>query len=383
MSGPPDAIPRQEQDNFEQEGKDGRQEHESFQKSPSGGYAIQDETPLFRPESHVSPENKVPEVGVGGDGDDDNESVSLEASSEDMTSKQKEQETPRPPAPPDSDSDAISDNDSVFSMADSISTVSSLDSRELNTHVLQELASLLWDDLSIKRLCLEALDSKDIGGDRFERNFRRLLKEFAFELRTEARSLDQHRAAKFVALRSRIVASIVRHRAEDKINARGDDTPNAKNAQARSDGDLNENWSSSENEYNAEEDEPLDQDDLSEAKLFITSSAAFSTFRQSLQNFVAPTFGFKLQGLYHRIEKNLTGAEKLSWERVGWVLVKELRNIPLRDIAIINEEQERLLNSIKWKIECLTAESWDWWPLRPCSAPLGEGQARIRWICVS
>lgn len=74
-------------------------------------------------------------------------------------------------------------------------------------NAVERLVTLLLSDDFIKILCSEALF--DLEQERFERNLRRLLKEFAVELRKEANSEQERHATQFVRLRARNSAYII------------------------------------------------------------------------------------------------------------------------------------------------------------------------------
>ena len=71
----------------------------------------------------------------------------------------------------------------------------------------ERLVALLLADSILKDLFAEAMEIFD--RDKFERNLRRLLKDFASELRKEAGTAPQRRAAQFVRLRARNSAYMI------------------------------------------------------------------------------------------------------------------------------------------------------------------------------
>jgi hypothetical protein len=94
--------------------------------------------------------------------------------------------------------------ESIFS----IITGSSMSSIAGPQSAVERLVSLLLNDSDIKSLCTFFLLNHD-DRERFERNLRRLLKEFAVGLRQEAASPQQRHAAHFVHLRARNSAHMI------------------------------------------------------------------------------------------------------------------------------------------------------------------------------
>ncbi|KAI4249407.1 MAG: hypothetical protein LQ352_005662 [Teloschistes flavicans] len=84
-------------------------------------------------------------------------------------------------------------------------SASSLGTTEELEGVVEELAALFLKDEILIPLYDKAL--KELGTDKFERNFARLLKVFATDLKTEARSPQEVSAVQFVAARAKYVAS--------------------------------------------------------------------------------------------------------------------------------------------------------------------------------
>lgn len=99
----------------------------------------------------------------------------------------------------------VSMNDSIFSIVSG----SSMPSLAGPTSTVDRLVALLLNDEVIKSVCVDALIMIGIEYDRFERHLRRLLKEFAVELRKEAECEQHRQAAQFVRLRARNSAYII------------------------------------------------------------------------------------------------------------------------------------------------------------------------------
>ena len=52
-------------------------------------------------------------------------------------------------------------------------------------------------------------------------------------------------------------------------------------------------------------------------------------------------------------------------------------------MRVLGGEEYNFFNSVKLWVQCLTRESWDWWPLRQSFRPLLQDEIRIQWYCVS
>lgn len=74
----------------------------------------------------------------------------------------------------------------MFSVPATLSTNTSLSIGEPDDYLVQELTGFLWGDGGLQELYSIGLNDAKIGRDRFQRNFRRLLKQFALDLRLEA-----------------------------------------------------------------------------------------------------------------------------------------------------------------------------------------------------
>lgn len=109
-----------------------------------------------------------------------------------------------------SDISNVSAASSIPSVADSIFTMvsgSSMSSVSAPQGAGERLVGLLLGDVITKEACSEALLT--IEEERFERNLRRMLRDFSSELRKEAETVQQRHAANFVRFRARNSAHII------------------------------------------------------------------------------------------------------------------------------------------------------------------------------
>jgi hypothetical protein len=153
--------------------------------------------------------------------------------------------------------------DSLFSLV----SASSMSSIAGSQDAVDRLVSLLLEDETIKSVCNTALVT--IARDRFERNLRRLLKEFAVALRKEAGSIQERRAAHFVHLRARNSAHIIC----DSLK---------KETTQRQDGNADEGLS----EESGSDQSDDEVDDLQQLEAFIKASKAIEILRENLTAFV-------------------------------------------------------------------------------------------------
>jgi hypothetical protein len=179
-----------------------------------------------------------------------------------------------------------------------------------------ELVSLLLNDEHCKPLYSTALESPKIGGQRFETNFRRLLKKFAVDLKKEAKDPLQVRAAKFVGAQASLVAGNILETLEthgdskvlpiladqalplqgtDQETSLAEYTTAVAEEEQQSILDLSiRKWiSKTDTSSYPEASEVPDTGDahlssLVEVEQFILSSNAFVTFRHNFTNFVYP-----------------------------------------------------------------------------------------------
>ncbi|CAG8977424.1 hypothetical protein HYALB_00007756 [Hymenoscyphus albidus] len=96
---------------------------------------------------------------------------------------------------------------SIFSQASAIATSDASSIPQTPENLIERLVSLLLNDAIIHSLCSKALES--IVRERFERNLKKLLKNFAISLRREAESEDQRNTARFVLHRATNSAHLI------------------------------------------------------------------------------------------------------------------------------------------------------------------------------
>lgn len=136
----------------------------------------------------------------------------------------------------------------------------------------------------MKNLYSVGLHDAKIGRDRFQRNFRRLLKQFAMDLKLEATNQEHYRAASFISNKSSAVSREICVQVAGPMEIQQIPKESKTRQEESSDG------------LGDEVDEPASDGEeysLSQVKQFIQTSFAFVALRDNLGNFVQPTFQSK------------------------------------------------------------------------------------------
>ena len=271
----------------------------------------------------------------------------------------------------DSSSDAESVESGINSVASSFALVFS---DRLCLPAADELVTCLLQNAELSVVYKAALESRQMGADRFERNFRRILNQYSRDLNKEARTRGQILAADLVRRRSRYIANTLRQKLEgprrgyrhDQI-LHGKDRGNLRclkfEQYLRS---MKPLLSSSDEELSSSDTDT--SDDNFDDKLpkfpqvidFMFTSAAFLTLRATVWQLVDHSLQLKLGRL-----------------------TAEIECCPATPIDVSYEAIESISNRVKGVIEDFTRVSWDWWPLKPRMGYIPVGYARIRWYCVS
>ena len=258
-------------------------------------------------------------------------------------------------------------HESVFSVAATVTTSTSFSVGELDDFLIQELANFLWEDSVLHDLYSVGLHDAKIGRDRFQRNFRRLLKQFALDLKLEATDREQFRAANFISNQSGAVSREICVRVAGPKK-----TPQIPRDQEDSSNEEAEDPPSEDEEYS-----------LSQVKQFILSSFAFAAFRDNLRNFVQPT----LQSKFGELIRVAKGQRALPHCHVqdNWIrtCLSEVRCIDPSMVEISRGTNDSWTNNFKIFVENWTRQRWDWWPFVPAQHPLDSDQVRLKWLCVS
>ena len=282
-------------------------------------------------------------------------------------------------------SDSSSDAESVESGVDSVaSSRTSVVSDRFSLLAADELVTCLLQNAELGIVYRRALESRQMGADRFERNFRRILNQYSRDLKKEARNSRQTSAAVLVRHRSRYIANTLRQRLEGpRRGHRHDQTLHGKDSGNLRGLKIEQYFRSMKGSLSSSSDEPRIKDEpleelsnsdtdtsdddfddklpeLSQVKDFMFTSAAFLALRATVWQLVDRSLQLKLG--------------RLS---------AEIACRPATPIDVSYEAIESISNRVKGVIEDFTRVSWDWWPLEPRMGHIPAGYARIRWYCVS
>jgi hypothetical protein len=181
-----------------------------------------------------------------------------------------------------SDCSSISETSSLPSIADSVFSLASGSSMSsiVSTHGAGDrLATLLLENPILRPMYQEALAKVTL--ERLERNLRRMLKLFAFDLRKEAENPKQKNAARFVRSRARNSAHIIcRSLNSEMPQPTASSLPVINITQ-----EIVEDASDNSSESDTQKVEPQD---LRELEAFIVTSSAFEALTLNLRLFIYP-----------------------------------------------------------------------------------------------
>jgi hypothetical protein len=322
----------------------------------------------------------------------------------------------------DNDSSSV-DNNSVFSISASLPSIATSISRSrtdaIDKILIYELADLFHQDVYLMSLILIAISKENIGLGRMRNRFRKLIEQYAMDLRMEEVDEYQRSLVGFVRfygdditreLFSRESISQTaelqttdtmpsrqgiddRHKRVEKYLS-GLDNGNERNKASQgkerdvvADSDEDSDRSSVDAEVS---EEPYDGSlkHLQNLEEFILESVAYETLHYRLSDFVYPSLQSKLRDLAamwskpdHKHHATVDRYKLLN-------LIAELRLIDPQIIKIHYTEEAKYsfmtaLGLCQNAIEQWTGEHWDWWPLPRGPKHLEKSDARVRWKCVS
>ncbi|KAI6086287.1 hypothetical protein F4821DRAFT_238882 [Hypoxylon rubiginosum] len=313
----------------------------------------------------------------------------------------------------DSESESSYDNESVFSLASTLSTATSMSSSTEINLLIKGFSSLLYQDEAIRSDVSSALSHTGIGFDRMRRNFRRLLKCYARDFKTEPRNDHSQAIVGFVSSYSSQITqeffteisegnqeTIVpmsesvqdsREKVEEFLRKKFDhadsddsnlkDTPEDRGQHSDSDSD------SDSVAPEAGEDGLYDGSlsHFDQIERSIVESTAYQNFRRGVHEFVYPDLGSRLRTMIGTWSEP---GHKYHTHVVRYALrnlVAEIQYIRPDQIQFNEDEKasniQRITGYFQDIVERRTGELWDWWPLPPRSRVLKKGETRVRWEC--
>ena len=176
-------------------------------------------------------------------------------------------------------------HESAYSIAQSMSSntsIAALFPGEPLDFLVNELADFLLGDPMLRDLCLAGVQDQNIGKDRFQRNFHRLLQQFALDLKAEATSQEYSKAASFIKSHSRAVSKDICNRV---------DGPKTQHIKALS-GNLTVDMERADSSSEDGDRDTLGEEEgysLSRVKEFMMTSSAFASLCDNVRDFVHPT----------------------------------------------------------------------------------------------
>ena len=298
----------------------------------------------------------------------------------------------------DSENSDISDPESIvttFSYATSLSSKTTF-TEPIVANGVEVFAALLLKNENFQRICKAALQEKSIPRTRIHRNLGKLFKLFASQLARETQGNQHANAIKFVrgassSIASRVLQSpgIVDISVLDKTNIGEleETSSRAKVIGTEDVGDLTANaepvGSDSDDHLSLEDLDLQGQeimDELQKVENFFFQSNAFQIMERRFFDFVYPSLRSILMNWisYQRRIEIFTKEQLRDLE----LIVSELQHISSDQITLSLSDKRSLINSFKGKLEELTGETWDWWPLKPHMRTLAKDNARLHCECV-
>ncbi|KAJ5099824.1 hypothetical protein N7532_006825 [Penicillium argentinense] len=306
---------------------------------------------------------------------------------------------------------------SSLGFAGSNSSATSFDNTVFTSAVEVFTASLLRIE-SFQNICKFALEESDTSISRFQRNLTKALRLFAFHLAQETEFEGRPSIAKFLRSASSRVASqtiqsfgVMKMSGLEEWNVRrlGEKGSRAKILEYLETQDATgvtkhsreerleleteiQTQSHDDDEIESDSDSDADSipegfegqtimDDLEKTEYLLFKSNAFLIMEREFHDFVFPSLRSELGKWIAKKRRAVAFTAKQL--RDIETVVSELQHIAPDQIFLNKEEDTSIINKIKGKWETFTAETWDWWPLRPYMRPLANGESRLYWRCVS
>lgn len=298
----------------------------------------------------------------------------------------------------DGENSDVSDPESIvttFSYATSLSSKTTF-AEPIVANGVEVFAALLLKNENFQRICKAALQENSIPRTRIHRNLGKLFKLFASQLARETQGNQHANVIKFVrgassSIASRVLQSpgIVDISVLDKTNIGELEETNsrAKVIGTEDVGDLTANaepvGSDSDDHLSLEDLDLQGQeimDELQKVENFFFQSNAFQIMERRFFDFVYSSLRSILMNWisYQRRIEIFTKEQLRDLE----LIVSELQHISSDQITLSLSDKRSFINSFKGKLEELTGETWDWWPLKPHMRTLAKDNARLHWECV-
>ncbi|KAL5316999.1 hypothetical protein ACEPPN_016051 [Leptodophora sp. 'Broadleaf-Isolate-01'] len=303
---------------------------------------------------------------------------------------------------------------SVFSLA---SHGTSTDEQAAEgSDVVAELATLLLKDQDLAVSFSDAFESSTSSSQRFENNFRRLLKVFSQELKKEATCPLHHQAISFVRKRAGAIARNIRMAIgadkDGQLPEQGKESED--NRQARLNQRIHD-WNHGVSDPDFDEgdlDDNLSDElaSLTQVVAFLISSEAFRKLRQDVHNFVRPPARKKdgmvsatnevgsiqpvltvketttslasATSLGQREDVPMTSTEAISQTQLKSTLCRG-KHVSFKIIPGALVPRPGIIDTAKSTVEKQLAHPVIRWPLQPTKYPCPVDKTRMSWTCVS
>ena len=268
---------------------------------------------------------------------------------------------------------------------DAKSANSILETHALVEHLVTivELAPYIHDSIRA------ALEAKVIDQAKLQRKVHRQLDQMTFDIRNEASTPRQRRIAILMNLNSRAVSKLVFDRVAESLvgtsgSKQGSISPVSQLDHQVSTTDTLIYASSSEEETSTKTFSAIDSIDFigssdlmeSEIRDFVIHSSALKNMSETIRDYVHPT----LQSLLLKSAKRPGIGQSQDWIREAQCLANELEDVDPSTISTWESVAPGSVDLFKARIDNITGQSWDWWPLLPPCKRVGS---YIEWICVS
>ncbi|KAI1094979.1 hypothetical protein F5B19DRAFT_394475 [Rostrohypoxylon terebratum] len=264
----------------------------------------------------------------------------------------------------------------------------------MNILLVRELVALLHQDGTLMSDISAAMLKEDIGLEKMRNRFRKLLRRYAGDLKSEALN-NSHRAV------AGFIKSFATHTTQEVFSdiSKGDQirlpspTQNVPNNRDKVNDYLQNRLNDVEpiESYDDSDQDSLDEDDeenpyddapshIDQWGQFITGAIAYKTLRRRLHEFVYPSLGSKLRNLLELWSRHEHKYHDYVARYRLSNLAAELQYTNPHEIQFDTARKTSYFGHCQGTLERWTGERWDWSPL-PRHVTPKDGEAGIRWEC--
>lgn len=284
------------------------------------------------------------------------------------------------------DDEDLSDLDSVFSFdAASASSKSSIEPGPASFAgvAISQVVQLFMQHQALRTLCEEAIISDLVGADRFQRNFRRLLKYYGKALAEDCatKTSSRYAAATFVMRSARLIAARVRQACIGRVG-RGHPPQITSKERLLLDNRLHRfQESESSDTGGSEEDVGVEElKSLKSVEKYMLQSPAFKELYDRLCRLVHPSWSDRWSDFLERCERN---RDELKISALQMQHLRDIEpHIASADPSSILVEAlpvSTTLRQFQHWMEVRTDTRWNWWPLASPARGFEEDTALLSW----